>query len=121
MNGIMEQDVPRSMERLAPLGMSDEGLLVEYRDNGSRQAFEELVHRYEKELFGYLRNYLGDAEMADDVFQQTFLQVYLKCDQYRAQPAATALALYSCNESSHRLSAAIWTPSDDESRPAFGT
>jgi len=85
MNGIIEQDVPRLTERLAPLGMSDEELLVEYRDHGSRQAFEELVHRYEKELFGYLRNYLGDAEMADDVFQQTFLQVYLKCDQYEPE------------------------------------
>ena len=44
--------------------------------------FEELVHRYEKELYGYLRHYLGDAEMAEDVFQQTFLQVHLKCDQF---------------------------------------
>ncbi|MGD0518902.1 MAG: sigma-70 family RNA polymerase sigma factor, partial [Thermoguttaceae bacterium] len=26
--------------------------------------------------------YLGDAEMAEDVFQQTFLQVHLKCDQF---------------------------------------
>ena len=45
-------------------------------------AFEELVHRYEKELFGYLRHYLGNAEMAEDVFQQTFLQIHLKCDQF---------------------------------------
>jgi RNA polymerase sigma-70 factor, ECF subfamily len=40
------------------------------------------VRRYEKELYGYLRHYLGDAEMADDVFQQTFLQIHLKCDQF---------------------------------------
>ena len=44
--------------------------------------FEELVHRYEKELYGYLRHYLGDAEMAADVFQQTFLQIHLKCGQF---------------------------------------
>ena len=44
--------------------------------------FAELVRRYEKELFGYLRHYLGNAEMAEDVFQQTFLQVHLKCDQF---------------------------------------
>ncbi len=44
--------------------------------------FEELVRRYEKELYGYLRHYLGNAEMAEDVFQQTFLQVHLKCDQF---------------------------------------
>ena len=63
---------------------ADEALLLEYRDRGDRRAFEELVHRYEKELFGYLRNYLGDAEMAEDVFQQTFLQIHLKCDQFEA-------------------------------------
>ena len=44
--------------------------------------FEELVRRYEKELYGYLRHYLGDAEMAEDVFQHDFLQVHLKCDQF---------------------------------------
>jgi RNA polymerase sigma-70 factor (ECF subfamily) len=49
------------------------------RDSG---VFAELVRRYEKALFGYLRHYLGNAEMAEDVFQQTFLQVHLKCDQF---------------------------------------
>jgi len=44
--------------------------------------FEELIHRYERELYSYLRRYLGNAEMAEDAFQQTFLQVHLKCDQY---------------------------------------
>ena len=61
---------------------SDEELLLSYRSRGDRNAFDELVHRYERELFGYLRHYLGDAEMAEDVFQQTFLQVHLKCDMF---------------------------------------
>ena len=82
MNGMIEQDAPRLKERLVPTVLSDEELLLEYRDHGNRPAFEELVHRYEKELFGYLRNYLSDPEMAEDVFQQTFLQIYLKCDQF---------------------------------------
>jgi RNA polymerase sigma-70 factor (ECF subfamily) len=53
-----------------------------YRSEPDNQVFEELVHRYEKELYGYLRHYLGDAEAAADVFQQTFLQVHLKCEQF---------------------------------------
>jgi RNA polymerase sigma-70 factor (ECF subfamily) len=85
MNGIIEQDVPRLEEDLVSTVLSDEELLMEYRDQGNRPAFEELVHRYEKELYGYLRNYLGDAEMAEDVFQQTFLQIYLKCDQFEPE------------------------------------
>jgi RNA polymerase sigma-70 factor (ECF subfamily) len=63
-------------------GWSDEDLLLAYRGEGHRQAFEELVHRYERELYNYLRHYLGDAEMAEDAFQAAFLQVHLKCDQF---------------------------------------
>ncbi len=61
---------------------TDEELLSEYRSTQHRPAFEELVHRYERELFNYLRHYLGNAESAEDVFQTTFLQVHLKCEQF---------------------------------------
>ncbi len=64
--------------------MSDEALLLAYRDQADRPAFSELVQRYERELFSYLRRYLGDAGMAEDAFQATFLQVHLKCDQFEA-------------------------------------
>ena len=60
----------------------DEALLLAYRDRGDRRAFAELVHRYERELYNYLRRYLGDAARAEDAFQATFLQVHLKCSQY---------------------------------------
>jgi RNA polymerase sigma-70 factor, ECF subfamily len=58
--------------------LADEELLQRFRSGGDESAFEALVHRYERELFSYLRRYLGSAEMAEDVFQATFLQVYLK-------------------------------------------
>src|SRR5690606_20791463 len=45
-------------------------------------AFAVLVERYERELYSYLRRYLNDAELAEDAFQMTFLQVHLKCDQF---------------------------------------
>jgi RNA polymerase sigma-70 factor (ECF subfamily) len=61
---------------------SDEQLLVEYRRTGRRELFADLVCRYERELFNYLRRYLGDPGMAEDAFQATFLQVHLKCDQF---------------------------------------
>ncbi len=82
MNGTME---PRRLSASCPnpLGSwSDEKLVLSYRAERDGGVFEELVHRYEKELFGYLRHYLGNAEMAEDVFQQTFLQVHVKCQQF---------------------------------------
>lgn len=62
--------------------VSDEELLSTYRRTRSRQAFAELVHRYERELYSYLRRYLGNEMMAEDAFQATFLQVHLKCNQF---------------------------------------
>jgi RNA polymerase sigma-70 factor (ECF subfamily) len=61
---------------------SDEQLLAAYRDHGDRQAFDQLVHRYERELYSYLRRYLGDASAAEDAFQACFLQVHLRCHQF---------------------------------------
>jgi len=64
--------------------MTDEELLLEYRTTGDEGLFAQLVNRYEHELYNYLRRYLGDAVMAEDAFQATFLQVHLKCDQFEA-------------------------------------
>lgn len=60
---------------------SDEELLAAFQ-GGRRDAFGVLVRRYEGELYGYLRRYLGDGSLAEDVFQNTFLQVFTKISQY---------------------------------------
>jgi RNA polymerase sigma-70 factor (ECF subfamily) len=63
---------------------SDEELLLCYQATGRRSLFDELVRRYERELYSYLHRYLGDADQAEDVFQATFLRVHLKCGQFEA-------------------------------------
>jgi RNA polymerase sigma-70 factor (ECF subfamily) len=60
---------------------SDEELLTRLR-GGEREVFGILVRRYQRELYGYLRRYLGDCHLAEDVLQNTFLQLYLKSGQY---------------------------------------
>lgn len=76
---VMIRDAVRSLE---PMNLwSDEELLAAVR-RGQREAFGLLVRRYQREMYGYLRRYLGDEHLADDVFQNTFLQVFVKCDQY---------------------------------------
>ena len=62
--------------------VTDEQLLLEYRQTGDRELYAQLVYRYERELFSYLRRYLGNAEMAEDVFQAAFLAVHLKCNTF---------------------------------------
>ncbi len=82
MNGTIEQMPPCAPQAGLPENWSDEDLILGYQAEGDRRAFDELVHRYERELYSYLRHYLGDEQVAEDVFQQTFLQVHLKCDRF---------------------------------------
>lgn len=65
--------------------MTDEELLMEYRLAGVPAAFEMLVKRYERELYNYLRRFLGNQVLAEDAFQATFMQVYLKCHLFDAE------------------------------------
>jgi RNA polymerase sigma-70 factor, ECF subfamily len=66
---------PRPGER------TDEQLLGEYRA-GDRQAFAQLVGRYQRELYHFLVRFLGDRAAAEDVFQEAFLQVHQSADQF---------------------------------------
>jgi RNA polymerase sigma-70 factor, ECF subfamily len=60
---------------------TDEQLLAEYRQ-GDRLSFESLVTRYQRELFHFLVRFLGDRAAAEDVFQETFLQVHQSAEQF---------------------------------------
>jgi RNA polymerase sigma-70 factor, ECF subfamily len=63
--------------------LSDERLLGRYRDLRRAEDFAELVRRYSGALGRYLHRYLGDAALAEDVLQDTFLLVHAKCGHYR--------------------------------------
>ena len=61
---------------------SDEEMVEEYLKSRSSSLFEQLVRRYEREIYTYLRRFLGDAQEAEDVFQATFLSVHLRIEQF---------------------------------------
>lgn len=65
-----------------PQVTSDEQLLQSYREASDPTVFAELVSRYQRELYNYLRRFLGDATLAEDVFQATFFQVHQKRDSF---------------------------------------
>jgi RNA polymerase sigma-70 factor, ECF subfamily len=126
MNGTIEQPRVCACRPNPLVAWSDERLLLSYRSDRDAGVFEELVHRYEKELYGYLRHYLGNVQMAEDVFQQTFLQIHLKCDQFepgrKVRPwlytVATNLAIdYQRRNRRHRMSSlnrATWGTAEEE-------
>ena len=64
---------------------SDEVLMLRYRDLDDRDAFDCLVHRYERELYNYLFRYLGKADLAEEVFQATFFKLHRNRRQYQPE------------------------------------
>lgn len=108
-----------------PVGrLSDEELLLRFREDGDMTAFNELVQRYERELYSYLRRYLGDAHLAQDVFQATFIQIHQKADLFeegrRFRPwlysMATHLAIDAMRKRGRRAAVSLERPS----RPGDG-
>ena len=122
--------VLRDVPEPTPTPDTDEQLLGRLRD-GDRSVFGPLVRRYERELFGYLRRYLGDDDLADDVFQTTFLAVFRKIQQYEpGRPArpwlyaiATNQAIDALRKQNRRVeyrADLLTTPDEDgEPRPLF--
>lgn len=87
-------------------GPSDEELLRQYREEHDWASFEQLVRRYERELYNYLRRYLDDPVLAEDAFQATFLQVHLKCDTFeegrKFRPWLYAIATHQAIDAQRR-------------------
>ncbi len=65
-------------------GWTDEELLLEYRKKKRRDCFETLMSRYEREVYSFLRRYIGSVALAEEAYQGTFLMVHLKCSQFDA-------------------------------------
>lgn len=63
---------------------SDEILMAAYQA-GSEAAFSELFERHAGSVFGFLVRRLGDAALAEDVYQEAFLRVHRARQTYDPQ------------------------------------
>ena len=59
-------------------------ILVEKIKDGDRTAFEELVLKYQKEIYFLTYRMVLNKEDAADVVQETFVQVFRKIHQFRS-------------------------------------
>ena len=62
--------------------ITDEQLMRQFQ-SGDQQALERLIRRYEKELYNFLLKFLGKSSLAEDVFQEAFLQVYISANKFQ--------------------------------------
>lgn len=60
---------------------TDEQLLRDYRQ-GDAEAFRSLIARHQEDLLRFLVRLTGDRQAADDIFQETFLQVHISADTF---------------------------------------
>jgi RNA polymerase sigma-70 factor, ECF subfamily len=105
---------------------SDEELLLALQ-RGNREGFATLVRRYERELYVYLWRYLGDAELAADVFQNTCVAIFRKIRHYdparSAKPwiytIATNQAIDASRQRARRRDQVLTQDHSDDGSPSF--
>lgn len=56
------------------MSLSDSTLITQFI-SGNSQSFSILVDRYQKRVYGFIFSKVKDADLADDVFQDTFVKV----------------------------------------------
>lgn len=69
------------MRKLSLQERNDVDLLRRYTA-GEEDAFHELVGRYKDSLYFFLRKFLGRRDLVEDVFQETFLQLFVSRDSF---------------------------------------
>ncbi len=60
---------------------SDAELLTRYAA-GEETAFREIVNRYKNGLYAFLGRFLNQQDLVEDVFQETFLQLFNSRDSF---------------------------------------
>jgi len=63
---------------------TDEDLFVAARE-GDRDCLRALIERYREDLLRFLVRYVGSRSSADDVFQETFVQVWMAAETFDAE------------------------------------
>ncbi|MBO4660904.1 MAG: sigma-70 family RNA polymerase sigma factor [Prevotella sp.] len=66
--------------------MTDEQLALAYID-GDNKAFDMLLSRNQSKLFSYILFVVKDRDLADDIFQETFVKVVTRLQQGKYSPS----------------------------------
>ena len=65
------------------MSAQDDRGLIERAQGGDREAFEALVHRYDRDVLRIALNVLHKTEDARDVYQEAFLKIYKNLHRFR--------------------------------------
>ncbi len=65
-----------------PLKKLSDAELLDKFGAGDEAAFRELVTRYKNSLYTFLSNFLNSRELVEDVFQETFIQLFTSRESF---------------------------------------
>ena len=83
--------------------MNDTELLKRYAA-GEEEAFQELVSQYRDSVYAFLRRFLNQSDLVDDVFQETFMQLYVSRDTFdQSRPLRPWLFTIAANKAKDAL------------------
>jgi RNA polymerase sigma-70 factor (ECF subfamily) len=83
--------------------LSDAKLLTRYAA-GEEAAFRELVSRYKNSLYAFLRQFLNRHDLVEDVFQETFLQLFSSRESFdQSRPLRPWLFTIAANKAKDAL------------------
>lgn len=60
--------------------LDDQELVRIYRRNGDEYAFKLLLERHQSKIYSYIYSMVNNADVANDIFQDTFTKVITKLD-----------------------------------------
>jgi RNA polymerase sigma-70 factor (ECF subfamily) len=75
---------------MSNIAAADELSQIRRAATGDHAAFALLVRRYEARILTYLRQTVGDAELASDLAQETFLAAYQALPRWQPPPPDSA-------------------------------
>ncbi len=93
MNFEMVESGPAAPVKSSVRGGAARGVVIEDPDadlvrrwkDGDERAFEELIERHQRRVFGLLMRMMGSREEAEDVAQETFLSLYRHGRRFRGE------------------------------------
>lgn len=62
--------------------LTDDQLVAAYAD-GNNEAFDVLLNRHQSYIFSYIQRLIKDVDMANDIFQETFVKAIMNIRQGR--------------------------------------
>ena len=96
----------RPDDRAADAAAAREAELLDAVAAGDRGApLKELYHRYEGRLYGLGLRLLGDAGLAEELVQETFLRLWRSADRYDRERGAPSTFIFTI---ARRLAIDLW-------------